>query len=521
MEHESNRLIPLDPFEEDDFLGKPKILFIGLSNSSHTHSWIDLLAGTEFNVRLFSSEYGTPPQDWEVRTYVTSPAPLEEAGKYRNNLHPTPLELKSYYEELLKYNEELLKYNEEHQKYAEELQRYNEELQEYKRKNILFYPLAAAKWGLNIFARRFKLPELYYDYTGFLHRSLQNQWLGKKFQPPNAPILPVPLQPNAPILPVPLQPKAESPQAWLAQVIRDWQPDIIHTLGCFDSQGGEFLYETIIKFDLDYTGKVIVQLRGGSDLTLRRHDPEKVENIKAICNHASQILSDNPVNFRYLEEMGISPDKFSPVAPVPGTGGIDLDLMQSVSTGLPSQRERVILYPKAYECIWSKALPAFEGIRLAWEKIRPCKIIMTAANEESQTWFRTLPEEIRQCCELLERISHDDFLKKMGQARVLLAPSLVDGIPNSLYEAMACGTFPIVSPLDTIKTVVNEENVLFARNLYPEEIAAALVRAMNDDALVDRAAEKNWTLVRRLANREVIRKQVIEFYNSIWCHLSN
>jgi hypothetical protein len=63
--------------------------------------------------------------------------------------------------------------------------------------------------------------------------------------------------------------------------------------------------------------------------------------------------------------------------------------------------------------------------------------------------------------------------------------------------------------------VVNEENVLFARNLYPEEIAKALVRAMNDDVLVDRAAEKNLTLVHRLANREVIRKQVIEFYNSI------
>jgi glycosyltransferase involved in cell wall biosynthesis len=478
MKQTSNQRITIDAFEEDNFPGKPKILFIGLPTSSHTHSWIDLLTGTEFNIRLFSSDYGIPPRSWKVRTYVTVLPPLEEAGKYRKNLYPTALELEET---------------------ALELERY------LRKKKYSLFPLRAAKWGLNIFARRFKLPELYYDYTNFLHRSLQKKWSGNNFQATNAPI--------SPALP---KPKPESPQAWLAQVIRAWQPDIIHALGCFDSQGGDFLYETIKEFDLDYKGKVIMQLRGGSDLTLRIHDPDRVEKIKAICNLASQILSDNPVNFCYLEEMGISSDKFSPIAPLPGTGGIDLDLMQSVSTGLPSQRERVILYPKAYECIWSKALPAFEGIRLAWEKIRPCKIIMTATNEESQTWFRTLPEEISQCCELLGRIPHVDLFKIMGQARVLLGPSLVDGIPNTLYEAMACGAFPIVSPLVTIKPVVkNEENVLFARNLYPEEIAAALVRAMNDDALVDRAAEKNWTLVRRLANREVIRKQVIEFYNSI------
>jgi hypothetical protein len=45
----------------------------------------------------------------------------------------------------------------------------------------------------------------------------------------------------------------------------------------------------------------------------------------------------------------------------------------------------------------------------------------------------------------------------MARSRVMLAPSLVDGIPNSLYAAMACGAFPIVSPLDTITTVVEKK----------------------------------------------------------------
>jgi len=98
----------------------------------------------------------------------------------------------------------------------------------------------------------------------------------------------------------------------------------------------------------------------------------------------------------------------------------------------------------------------------------------------------------------------------------MLAPSLIDGTPNTLFEAMATGAFPIVSPLETIRPLVkNGENVLFARNLYPEEIAQALLRAMVDDELVDTAARRNLELVRRLADRREIRNRVLEFYEDL------
>ena len=42
----------------------------------------------------------------------------------------------------------------------------------------------------------------------------------------------------------------------------------------------------------------------------------------------------------------------------------------------------------------------------------------------------------------------------MTRARVMLAPSLVDGTPNSMFEAMASGALPIVSPLETIRDEV-------------------------------------------------------------------
>jgi hypothetical protein len=63
--------------------------------------------------------------------------------------------------------------------------------------------------------------------------------------------------------------------------------------------------------------------------------------------------------------------------------------------------------------------------------------------------------------------------------------------------------------------VVDGWNVLFARNLYPDEIGEALVRGMHDDVLVDSAAERNLALVRELADRSAIRPRVVRLYESI------
>jgi glycosyltransferase involved in cell wall biosynthesis len=114
------------------------------------------------------------------------------------------------------------------------------------------------------------------------------------------------------------------------------------------------------------------------------------------------------------------------------------------------------------------------------------------------------------------RVPRSEALTAMMSARLMLAPSLVDGTPNSMFEAMAAGAVPIVSPIETISAIVeNERNVLFARNLYPEEIASALVRGMTDDALVDDIAQRNLASVRRLADRREVQPRVANFYTSL------
>jgi hypothetical protein len=404
-----------DSFNIDPYPGKPKILFIGLAESTHTISWIDLLDQSELNVRLFALPSGLPPEAWSVRTYVTQHPTPKLDPQSRANLH-RPSRMERFLQQLF----------------------------------------------LALFSR---------------------------------------------------SPKDPDPERWLAKIISQWQPDVIHTLGL--DPAGYFYFRTRKRFNLGGIGKWVLQLRGGSDLTLSRLDPEVSPGIRQVFCECNQLLSDNRENFDFGSEMGLRKEQIATLGTVPGTGGLDVTSFSQAWHGLPSTR-RMILWPKAYECPWSKALPVFEAIKLIWDQIQPCKIYMLAMNSEARMWYWTLPDQIRQNCCIEDRIPRDRVLELMAQARVMLAPSLVDGTPNSMFEAMAAGAFPILSPLETIRPIFEEEGtVLFARNLYSHEIAEALLRAMTDDTLVDRAAERNLEIVSKIADRAKIRPRVVEYYKTL------
>jgi hypothetical protein len=399
----------------DPFPGRPRILFIGLGENTHTHSWIDLLEGAEFNVRLFSMPTGSPPDDWPVPTYVSCYHGPRVKTTSRTPLYP-----------------------------ANSVRRF------VKRQS----------------ARAFGMGDV---------ESLAGRWLAK--------------------------------------ILQEWRPDIIHTLGI--EQGGEFFLNVRREFGLENIGTWVLQTRGGSDLALTHLNPERRKQLVDILGACDQLISDNVDNFRIARELGVREEQLAEIAPVPGTGGIDVEKLREQWQGATSSR-RSIVWPKAYDSAWGKMLPTFEALKLVWERIQPCEIHMLSMNAESKMWYWSLPEEMRRSCRPRERVARAEVLELLPKARVMLAPTLIDGIPNSLYEAMACGAFPILSPIETVTSVVkNEENVLFARNLYPHEIAEALARAMTDDALVDAAAQRNLELVGRIANRDVIRPRVIEFYEEL------
>jgi len=406
------------PFDMDVYPGRPRILFVGSALSSHTHSWIDLLENAKLNVRLFSLEDGSPPPDWNVKTYLTHPGDIVKRSCPNR---------RSYF------------------------------TLSAPRKSLMGMAMRAAK------LLKFKRPS----------------WASA-----------------------------------LANVIHTWKPDIVHTLGLEPSSFDYFAARAAFNLKV---GTWVVQVRGGPDLDLNQHIPRFRKTIDEVIHSCDQLIADNQQNYDLLSSLGVPANRLAPLGVVPGSGGIDVDYLSQRWPCLPSKRERIIVWPKTYEAPSSKALPVFEALRIAWPRIQPCRIYMLwVVQPEIHSWFAKLPREIQASCTLLERIPRTETLDLLLKARVMLAPSLTDGIPNSMLEAMACGTFPIVSPIDTLRPLLRSpDHTLFARNLYPEEVAQAIERAMNDDSLVDSVVQRNLDFVSRHSNRAIIQPKVIQYYEDL------
>lgn len=299
----------------------------------------------------------------------------------------------------------------------------------------------------------------------------------------------------------------------LRKTVARVQPDIIHTFGL--EPAGSLIAGLRKSEEVFSKPRWVAQLRGGSDLELRKFDPEAMRTAADILQSADAIVSDNRRNFKYLADAGVEPKRFASISPVPGSGGVDLDKI--VPGSLPTSQRRVILWPKAYNTPYTQAFPILEALRIAWPRLQPCRVVISwAMQPEVRDWIKAVCSDLGISWDVRDRISRDEVFDALRESRVMLAPSIVDGVPNMLYEAMATGTLPIVSPLGTISDVVRDrQNVLFARNLHPQEIADALVEAMSNDALVDKIAKTNRARLYELADRAQIQSKVREFYSAM------
>lgn len=433
-------------FERDLHPDWPRILFVGFPESSHTHSWIDLLGGAEFNVRLFALPSAVPPADWPIKTYLTLGGAPRMVDATRKTVYPPPDESVAG-----------------------------------------MVGLARIALSRGVMAGRPRVRRV-------IERGVE---LFAKRTPGK---------------------HATSIEEALAQTILDWKPDVIHTLG-FDS--ASYLYlRTRKQFGLEGLGRWVAQARGGPDIDLQRFAPTYRPLIEDVLQGCDHFIADNQSNYETAQQLGLSPAKAREpgMGVVSGAGGIDIDALSAMWQVPPSKRERVIVWPKAYETYTAKAMPVFEAILKVWDQIQPCRIDMLwMVQSDVQIWYEKLfPEKIKASCPTFGRLSRAETLERIASARVMLAPSLSDGIPNTMMEAMALGAAPLVSPLDTITPVVKEnENVVFARNLYPDEIAAALVRLMSDDALVDRIAQNNVARIRDMADRKDVRARALVYYSEV------
>jgi glycosyltransferase involved in cell wall biosynthesis len=98
-------------------------------------------------------------------------------------------------------------------------------------------------------------------------------------------------------------------------------------------------------------------------------------------------------------------------------------------------------------------------------------------------------------------------------ACVTVSPSLHDGTPNTLLEAMACGCFPVAGDIESVREWITDGvNGLLCDPTDADALGRALIRALGDRQLRESARPHNARLIAERADYDKIMKQAEELY---------
>jgi glycosyltransferase involved in cell wall biosynthesis len=298
--------------------------------------------------------------------------------------------------------------------------------------------------------------------------------------------------------------------AWLARVIRWLKPDMVHSLefqkACYLTLGAKALYK----------GRFPpwVVSNWGSDIYLFGPLAEHVEKIKGVLAQCDYYACECHRDVKLAREYGFTKTAL-PVLPI--AGGFQLArLAQYRQPGPTSARKHIAL--KGYQHWAGRSLVGIRALELCSEEIK--------AGGYSVTVYLTSPEVSLAAermslrtgipLKILPGVPHEEMLQLHGRSRVSIGLSISDGLSTSALEAMLMGAFPVQSNTSCLtELVIDGETALMVPPEDPSEVAAAIRRALADDALVDRAAELNARIAEERLDERLIQPRVIEMYERI------
>jgi len=137
-----------------------------------------------------------------------------------------------------------------------------------------------------------------------------------------------------------------------------------------------------------------------------------------------------------------------------------------------------------------------------------------AGEPAAHHWLRAL--QIEHAVDLLPKVSRPAMAELFQTAQITVSPTHHDGTPNTLLEAMACGSFPIAGDIESLREWITPgENGLLVDPADPQALATAILAALDDPALRQKAAARNREMITGRAAHSTVMEQAEKFYEAL------
>jgi glycosyltransferase involved in cell wall biosynthesis len=114
------------------------------------------------------------------------------------------------------------------------------------------------------------------------------------------------------------------------------------------------------------------------------------------------------------------------------------------------------------------------------------------------------------------RINNIDLPKLLQESNTYISMPTTEGVSASLFEAMACGSFPIMSDISGNQSwISNKKNGLLVESENVTELASAIEWSFLNQELVKKAIFDNRKFVAENANYTINMKKIAEAYHQL------
>ncbi len=294
----------------------------------------------------------------------------------------------------------------------------------------------------------------------------------------------------------------------LRNVIDEVKPDLIHAM--------RIPYEGMLAAAAKPTMPLLISV-WGNDFTLHaRSNPFMSAATRRTVQQANAIHSDTKRDLRLATSYGFGSEKPSLV--IPGNGGIRSEIFYPLPNDADEDKTVArlrVINPRGLRAyvrndVFFQAIPRVLTQRPEVRFYCPSM----EGEPEAKRWVEKL--RIGDYVNLMPKLSSRALADSYQSAQVMVSPSTHDGTPNSLLEAMACGTFPICGDLESIREwITHGENGLLVDATDPKLLADAIVWALKDSRMRKRAAKINAQIVAERADYHRNMEKAEELYRTV------
>jgi hypothetical protein len=273
-------------------------------------------------------------------------------------------------------------------------------------------------------------------------------------------------------------------------LVTDFQPDLVHAL--------RIPFEGMMSAATP-SGIPLVVSTWGNDITLHAHGSILMSDLtRRVLTRADGLITDTQRDIELGYEWGFRTGK--PTLTIPGSGGIRLDEIETGpgSEGLPEELPDVpiIVNPRGQRPGSLRQDVFFQAIPEVLRKIPQAIFVCPSLRGDNESEHLVNILRIRSNTKLWPRLSQAQLWKLFLKSQIFVSPSVHDGTPNSLLETMACGCFPVVGDIESMREWIKPGiNGLLVDATDAHSIADGIVQAINQPVLRTKAAKYNAGLV--------------------------